>query len=131
MPDPILMGKAFAVAAAIGLLVALLFGARSRAAVASAGAVLAVAGAVPAGLWVLGRLPKVPPGEVFDRLVVIVLPAAAVAEVIAVLSARAGWVARGVVAALATPVLLHASSYVADLSGPESREWSPSITWLI
>jgi hypothetical protein len=131
MPDPILMGKAFAVAAALGLVVVLLFGARSRAAIASAVAVLAVVGAALAGLWVLGRLPHVPPGEVFDRLVVIVFPAAAVAEVIAAASARAGCVARGVVAALATPVLLYGSSYVADLNGPDSREWSPTITWLI
>ena len=131
MPDPVLMGKAFAVAAALALVVAFLFAARSRAPVASAVAVLAVVGAAPAGLWVLGRLPHVPPGEVFDRLVVIVFPAAAVAEVIAAASPRAGWVARCVVAALTTPVLLYGSSYVADLNGPDSREWSPANTWPI
>src|SRR4029453_13222756 len=62
---------------------------------------------------------------------IVVLPAAVVAEIIAAASARAGWVVRLVVAALATPVLLYGSSYVTDLTGPESREWSPAKAWLI
>lgn len=131
MPDPILMGQAFAVAAALGLVVAFLFGRLSRPGVATAGTVLAVFAAVLAGLWVLGRLPHVPPGEVIDRLLIVVLPASVVAEIIAAASARAGWVARFVVAALATPVLLYGSSYVTDLTGPDSREWSAAKAWLI
>jgi len=131
MPDPILMGKAFAVASALGLVVALLFAKSSRAGIASAGAVLAVASAVLAGLWALGRLPHVPPGEVFDRFVVIVMPAAVMAEIVATARPPARWVARCIVAALTTPVLLHGSSYVSDLAGPDSREWSPATTWLI
>jgi hypothetical protein len=131
MPDLMLMGQAFAAALALGLVVALLFARSSRAGVASAGAVLAVGGAVPAGLWVLGLLPHLPPGDALDRLLVIVLPAAAGAEVLAAASARAGWVARVVVAALATPVLLYGSSYVTDLSGAGSREWPAATAALI
>jgi hypothetical protein len=131
MPDPMLMGQAFAAAAVLGLVVALLFGKASRVGVASAGAVLAVICPVLAGLWVLGLLPHFPPADGFDRLLVLVLPAAAAAEVIAAASARAGWVARCVVAALATPVLLYGSAYVADLSGPDSREWPAATAWLV
>jgi hypothetical protein len=131
MPDLMLMGEAFAAAAALGLLVTLLFSRSSRVGVASAGAVLAVVAAVPAGLWVLGLLPHLPPADALDRLLVVVLPAAAGAELLAAASAPAGWVARGVVAALATPVLLYGSVYVTDLSGPGSREWSPGTAALV
>jgi hypothetical protein len=131
MPDPILIGKAFAAAVVLSLAVTLLFGRSSRTAVAAAGAVLAVVSAVYAGLWLLGLLPHFPPREDLDRLLLIVLPAAAVAELIAAASGRAGWVARVVVAALAAPVLLHGSVYVTDLSGPGSRTWPPAQAWLI
>ncbi len=131
MPDEMLIGKAFATALALGVVIALLVGKSSRAAIVSAGAVLAVVSAVFAGLWVLDLLPNFPPREGLDRLLLIVLPAAVVAEVIATASGRAGWVARSVVAALAVPVLLDGSVYVTDQSGPGSREWSPAKTWLV
>jgi hypothetical protein len=131
MPDVFLIGKAFATSLALGLVVALLVGKSSRAAIASAGAALAAVSAVFAGLWVLGLLPNFPPREALDRLLLIVLPAAVVAEVVAAQSGRAGWVARCVVAALAVPVLLDGSVYVTDLSGPGSREWPPAKTWLV
>jgi hypothetical protein len=131
MPDPILLGEALAVALALSLALAFLFGRSSRPGIASAGAALAVLSAGFAGLWVLGLLPRVPPGEALDRLFVIVLPAAAAAEVIAAASVWPGWVARGVVATLAAPVLLHGSVYITDLSGPGSREWTPAQAWLV
>jgi hypothetical protein len=123
MPDAMLIGKAFATAAALGLVVTLLFGRFARAGLAAAGAMLGVVSAVFAGLWVLDLLPHFPPREDLDRLLVIVLPAAALAEVIATVPGRAGWVARCAVAALAAPVLLHGSVYVTD-----SREWSLATT---
>jgi hypothetical protein len=131
MPDPVLMGQAFAVAAAVAIVVALAFGRSSRPAVAAAGAVLAVAGATPAGLWVLGLLPHWPAQEALDRLLLILWPAAAATEIIVAWSPRAGRVARGAVAALAAPVLLHGSSYVTDLSGPGSREWPTGTAWAV
>jgi hypothetical protein len=130
MPDPLLMGKAFAVAAILALAVALAFGRSSRSVVAATGGVLAVAGAAPVGLWVLGLLPHWPPQEALDRLLLIVWPAAAATEIIAAWSPRAGSFARGAVAALATPVLLHGSSYITDLAGPGSREWSEKTAWM-
>lgn len=124
MPDPMIIARSFAAAALLGLVVALPVARSSRVTVASAGALLGLLGALCAGSWVLGLLPHWPPQEAVDRLLLIVVPAAAVAELIAGASARAGWVARSIVAALATPVLLHGSIYVTDLSGPGSREWA-------
>jgi hypothetical protein len=131
MPDPILMGKAFALAGTVGLVLALLVGRWSRPGVAAAGAAVAVLVAVCAGAWVLDLLPRVPPTADLDRLLLIVLPAAVAAEVLAAIAGRAGWVARCAVAAAAAPVLLHGTVYVSDLSGPGSREWSLAITWLV
>jgi hypothetical protein len=84
-----------------------------------------------AGLWILDLLPHVPPREALDRLMLVVLPGVAVAELLAAASGRIGWIARGLVAASATPVLLWRSVYTTDLSGPGSRVWSPGMTWMI
>jgi hypothetical protein len=131
MPDPILFAEAFAAASVLSLALTLLVGASPRAGIAAGGAVLAVVGAVYVGLWILGLLPHVPPREDLDRLLLVVLPGAAIAEAIAAASGRLSWVARGVVAALAAPVLLQGTVYVADLSGPGSRAWSPAEAGLI
>ena len=100
MPDPILMGEAFAAAAALAVAVALLFRISSRAEVGTAGAVLAVLSGFYAGLWILGLLPRFPPREDMDRLLLIVLPGAAVAEVVAAEGRRSAWIARGAIAAV-------------------------------
>jgi hypothetical protein len=131
MPDPILFAAAFAAAGVLSLALTLLFGASPRVGIAAGGAVLAVVAAVSAGLWILGLLPHVPPREDLDRLLLLVLPGAAIAEAIAAASGRLGWVARGGVAALVAPVLLQGTVYVTDLSGPGSRAWSPTEVWLI
>jgi len=131
MPDPILIAKALGLAAVIGVTMTLLSGRSSRRTVAAAGSVLAVVIAVYAGLGILDLLPHLPPREALDRLLLIVLPAAVVAEVLAAASGRIGWAARGVVAASVTPVLLWGSVYTTDLSGPGSRAWSPAMSWMI
>jgi hypothetical protein len=41
------------------------------------------------------------------------------------------WALRVVVAAGTARVLLHGTSYLTDLGGPGTREWSPAQTWLI
>jgi hypothetical protein len=131
MPDPILIAKAFGVATAISMMVALLSGRSSRKTVAVASSIVAIVSALYAGLWILDLLPHFPPREALDRLLLIVLPAAAVAELFAAASGRIGWVSRGAVAASVTPVLLWGSIYTTDLSGPGSRAWSPAVTWMI
>jgi hypothetical protein len=115
-----LMGEAFAAAMALALIVSLLSSRSRRAGMMRAGAAAAVLGGVFAGLWVLGLLPHIPPHEAMDRLLVIVVPAAATAEVVAAASARQGWAARATVSVLAAPVLLHGSAYVTG----DSRSWS-------
>jgi hypothetical protein len=129
MPDPILMAKAFGIAVAISLSVTLLGGRSSRKTVAAATAVFATVSALYAGLWILDLLPHAPPREALDRLLLIVLPAAAVAELLAAASGRIGWVGRGAVAISVTPVLLWGSVYTTDLSGANSRAWSTAVTW--
>ena len=65
-------------------------------------------------------------------MLLIVIPAAVLAEVAAAAGPKwAGWASRMVVAAVAAPVLVHGSSYVTDLSGPGSREWTPGLTTAI
>jgi hypothetical protein len=129
MPDPILMAKAFGVAAAISVTVMLVCGRSSRKTVDAAVAILAMLSALSAGLWILDLLPHFPPREALDRLLLIVVPATVVAELVATASGRTGWVARGAVAASVAPVLLWGSVYTTDLSGPNSRVWSPVMTW--
>jgi hypothetical protein len=131
MPDPILIAKAFGLAAAIGVTITLLSGRSSRKPVVVAGSVLAVVIAVYAGLWILDLLPHFPPGAALDRLLLIVLPTAAVAELLATASDRIGWIGRGAVAVSVTPVLLWGSVYTTDLSGTGSRAWSPATSWMI
>jgi hypothetical protein len=131
MPDPLLMGKAFGLAAALAFLVVVLAGRTSATGVLQVASAAAVVLAAFAGLWLLDLLPHMPPRDAFDRLLVIVVPAAAAAEFVAAGSVRAGWVARGVVATATTPVLLHGSTYVSDLSGPGSRAWPTSQMLLV
>jgi hypothetical protein len=62
------------------------------------------------------------------------VPAVVLAETLAAASGRTRWVGqklRVLVATFATPVLVHGSSYVTDLSGPGSREWTPGDTTTI
>ena len=65
-------------------------------------------------------------------MLLVLIPAAVLAEVAAAAGPKwAGWASRVVVAAVAAPVLVHGSSYVTDLSGPGSREWTPGLTTAI
>jgi hypothetical protein len=131
MPDPVLFAEAFGAAVAVSLALTLTIGASSSNTIAAAGSALGVVTAVCVGLWVLGLLPHFPPREDLDRIMLIVLPGAAIAEVIATALSRAGWATRGAVSALCTPVLLSGSVYVTDLSGPGSRVWTSGQARLI
>jgi hypothetical protein len=123
MPDPIVMLKAAVLAAVVAAVVTWLTSRLSRIAAA-----LGLGMGIAVGAWALGLAPKIPPREALDRFLLLLVPAALFAEIVAVGRPRAfGWASRTVVAALAAPVLVYGSSYVTDLSGPGSREWAP---WL-
>src|SRR5438128_3746262 len=90
----------------------------------AAGWALAVGGGFFAGCCVLlGRLPNWPPREDIDRLLLVLLPAAVVAEAMSAIFERPRWLAwamRGIVAATAGRILLHNTTYIADLQGETS-----------
>jgi hypothetical protein len=126
MPDTIVIAKAAALAAIVAVMVAWSLGR-----IGLPGGALGVGAALFAGAWVLGQVPRFPPREALDRCLLLLVPAAVLAETLAAASGRTRWVLRVLVAALATPVLVHGSSYVLDLSGPGSREWTPHETMAI
>jgi hypothetical protein len=124
MPDPLLMAEAAGLAAVITAVVAWLLGRFGL-----PGGALGAALGLLAGAWVLGLAPRVPPREAFDRFLLVLAPATVLAEVMAASRSRwVGWILRAAVAILAAPVLVHSSSYVTDLSGPDSREWTAKLT---
>lgn len=137
MPDPGLMLEAVA-GAAIAAGAILLLGAwpwrappPTRTSVAS---VLAVAAGFYVGCWRLGLRPRWPVAEDQDRLLLVLFPAVVAVEFAAACLARFSWLAwplRWVVAAGGARVLLHATSYLTELAGPGSREWTAAQTWLI
>ncbi|MDB5348087.1 MAG: hypothetical protein JWP89_6464 [Schlesneria sp.] len=123
MPNPVLMAQAIGIAAFLAVIISWSLG-RSG---VSGGAV-GVGLGVFAGAWVLGLTPQVPPRGALDRLQLILIPAIVLTEV--VITSRTwwvGWVLRATVAVLAAPLLVYGSSYVTDLSGPGSREWTTGI----
>jgi hypothetical protein len=130
MPDPIRILEAMALAALVAAVFLLAFGFPWRApspARARIGGVLGTAGGILAGCWWMDALPNWPPREDHDRLLLILLPAIAAAEIIIAAASRPRWLAwplRLIVSAGAAPILLYGSSYVTDLTGPNSREWS-------
>ena len=86
------------------------------------------------GCWVLGIRPHWPPREDLDRLLALVLPAVMVVELLAAFpgrragsSGRCGRPSRRV----ARASCCYGSSYLTDLAGPGTREWSPGQAWLI
>src|SRR5258708_2074491 len=101
---------------------------------AAAGGVLGVGLGYYAGVWLLGLRPHWPPREDQDRLLFILFPAVIAVEIVAAFAGRFRWLAwlpRLGVAATAAPVLLYGSTYLTDLAGPGTREWTPAQTWLI
>jgi hypothetical protein len=137
MPDPIRILEALALAALVAATFLLAFGypwrapspARSR-----IGGALGTAGGILAGCWWMDALPNWPPREDHDRLLLVLLPATAAVEIIIAAASRPRWLAwplRLIVSAGAAPILLYGSSYITDLRGPDSREWSIAQTVLI
>jgi hypothetical protein len=137
VPEPsAVLGALLAAAglAAGGVLLAGLPWRAPRPAPASAGWVLGVGAGLLLGCWLLGQWPRWPPREDQDRFLLLVLPAAALAELVAGFPAvprRLAWGLRLAVAAGAGGVLLHHTVYLDDLAGPGSREWTPAQGWLV
>ncbi|MFO0811422.1 MAG: hypothetical protein U0746_22560 [Gemmataceae bacterium] len=129
MPDPLLIVGASILAGVVAAFTVLAFGRTlrtPRTGLATAGSALGAGAGILAGAWMLGLAPQFPPIEDRDRFLLIVIPAAVLVEAISAVSGRGRWLLRFVVAVAVVPVLLHGSSYMTDLSGPNSREWSPT-----
>ena len=102
------------------------------------GFLLSVALGFYVGCWMLGLAVTSPTlahdrAQDLDRLLFVLLPLAFVAELLAALPAEAGsWAGQpALVVVAATPILLDHSSYVTDLAGPDTREWSTLTTTLV
>jgi hypothetical protein len=80
-----------------------------------------------AGAWTLGQWPHWPPVEDRDRFLAVLLPVAIFVECLAALPSRRRWLAWGmrlVLSAATAPMLLYATTYVVELAGSGSREWT-------
>jgi hypothetical protein len=120
MPDPFLIAKAAGLAAAVAVIVSWLVGRCGL-----SGGALGVGSGLVAGAWILGLAPRIPPREALDRFLLVLTPAVILAEVTSIRRARwVAWVLRAAVAAIAAPILVYGSSYVTDLSGAGSKEWT-------
>jgi hypothetical protein len=136
MPDRMLLLKALATTAAAAAAVLLLCGWPWRAPGArrrGVGWAVGVGGAFYLGARLLGTAPKWPPREDQDRFLLLLLPAVVAVEAVAA-AARRWWLAwplRLAVAAGAARLLLHETTYLADLAGPGTSEWTTAQTWQI
>src|SRR5262249_20547304 len=100
----------------------------------SAGGVLGVAVGFFVGCWWLGLWPHWPPREDQDRLLLILFPALIGVELVGAFRGQFRWLVwllRLVIAAGTAPVLLYHTSYLTDLAGPGTREWTPAQTGMI
>jgi hypothetical protein len=137
MLDPIPILRAMAVAAVIAA-TALLLTAwpwRSPHPVrASLGALVGIGIGFFVGCWLLGVHPHWPPREDQDRLLLLLFPIVFAVELLALFLGRMRWLAwpaRLLIATGAARLLLHDSSYVTDLSGPGTQEWTATRAWFI
>src|SRR5262245_36639641 len=131
MPDPVRILGALAAAAVLAGAAVLLCGwpwRKAHPTRTSLGGLLGVALGFVVGCWWLGFTPQWPPREDQDRWLLVLFPAVVAVEVAAVFLKRLPWLAwllRLAVAAGAARILLHNTSYLADLAGPGTREWTP------
>jgi hypothetical protein len=93
---------------------------------ACAAVVIGVAMGSALGWWWIQALPHWPAATGLDRLLVFVLPAAALIEAIACLPIPCGFAhgLRLAACAATPPVLLEGTRYVTDWAGPATRDWT-------
>jgi hypothetical protein len=130
MPDLVLMLKVMGVSAVAAALIFGLF-ARSLEKNSPRAAACGQALGLGVGSWlgflVLGFRPHWPLRDDQDRFLALVFPAFLGVEILGLVFNASGasrWFARVLVAAAAAPVLLQGSSYLSDLAGPGTREWT-------
>jgi hypothetical protein len=137
VPDPVAIVMAMGIAAAEALAVLLVCTWPWRAAGPArfdAGWALGLGLGTFLGCWSLGIRPAWPLQQDLDRLLALVLPAIVAIEVLAAFPRVPRWLVwtlRLAVAAATARVLLHGTSYLTDLTGPGTREWSPAQAWLV
>lgn len=125
MPDPTMILTAAIAAgliAAVALLATWPWRLRHSRLVAGAGTV-GVGAAIVVGAILLGIIPKFPPREDLDRLLLVVVPTVVVVEIAVGLFGRAAWAAwflRFALAAGVPPILLHGSVYLTTPSNAET-----------
>jgi hypothetical protein len=135
MPDPVLILTAMGVAAAVAavLVLAGVWPWRTvRSFQSDAGWVLGVGAGFFTGCWILGLRPHWPLLEDLDRLFAVVLPASLVTELLAALPRVPRpfvWALHLAIVASGAGILLYGSSYLTDMSGPGTAEWSPAQIW--
>ena len=137
MPDPVVIVVAMTVSMAVSAAVLLLAGWRGRpvwSVWCEAAWIVGMGAGFFAGCWLLEIRPHWPPREDQDRLLIVMLPAVVTVEVLAALprvSRSLVWPLRLALLIGGGRVLLHGTSYLSDLTGPGTREWSPSVAWVI
>ncbi len=139
MPDPALWTEAMGVSALAAFVVFTLFTlARSSVGESSgwrstAASTIALGLGMVVGCAILGIRPHWPLLEDQDRLLAIVLPLAMGVELAAASTwpRRLAFAGRIGVSGTTASILLHGTTYLSDLTGPESREWPPALAGTI
>src|SRR6516225_9134196 len=134
MPDFLLIGKAVAASAVTAAVILLLLAWPWRAphpVRLRLGWVLGLGAGLYAGCAVLDQWPHWPAVEDRHRLLTILIPLTLAVEAVTAFVPGPRWLLRVGLAGAAAPILLHNSVYLADLAGPDSREWSPGHAALI
>jgi hypothetical protein len=137
VPDPVLIVTAMTIALAVSAALVGTIGWPWRlrwSTLTDAGWTLGIAAGFFLGCLVLGIRSHWPPRDDQDRLLVLVLPAVLAVELLAAFPKVNRWLVwplRLAVVVGVSRILLHGTSYIMDLAGPGTREWSPARAWLI
>jgi hypothetical protein len=137
MPDAQLVLRAMWVSAVAAAAVFLLCGWTRRSphsARVQLGWVLGIGLAFFVGGLVLEVRLRWPPQEDQQRLLVLLLPAVVAVECVGAFARTPQWLRwtlRTIIAFAAARVLLDRTTYLADLAGPDTREWTPAQAWCV